>query len=245
MCMRLKFSKLWIERYNVSQITSNGEVVEKMVSKIGQVTPLPHTRQLYIMPAEMISYRSANTLLDKVKMKIFLLLIIILTCMKQMTTRMTPLLWSHSQSNHDLTVYLAASLIWPGKYLIVIAYLNKFTTRTRLLFLPSSPTLPFHHFADSLKVKAILLDTYIENTKVLHNLSLYFISTSNCGLTLLTLFPKAIYSEYKLFFLLHHGCPWPRYHPFLSGFLQQWPSNLIVSCFLSIYLQHIKDIFFL
>ena len=89
--MRLKFSKLWIERYNVSQIMSNGEEVAKMVSKIGKVTPLPHTRLMYIMPAEMVSYRSATTLLDGVKMKIFLLLIIILTRMRQMSTiRMIP-----------------------------------------------------------------------------------------------------------------------------------------------------------
>ena len=178
---------------------SNGEEVAKMVSKIGKVTPLPHTRLLYIMPAEMVSYRSATTLLDGVKMKIFLLLIIILTRMRQMSTiRMIPPLWSLSQSNHILTMYLTASLIWPGKYLIVIAYLNKFTTRTRLLF------LPFHHFADSLKVKAILLDTYTKNTEVVHNLSLYFMSTSSCD-KLYWLYSQRLYilnTNYFSFFIM-------------------------------------------
>lgn len=61
-----------------------------MVLRIDKAAPLPYARQLSIMLAKMISYTSANRL-DGVEVKILSLLIVLLTCMRQMTlTIMNP-----------------------------------------------------------------------------------------------------------------------------------------------------------
>lgn len=62
-----------------------GEVAKNMVPRTVQAFPLPHTLQLSILLSEMTSYSSTGTLLGGMDIKVFPLLIVMLTCRREMS----------------------------------------------------------------------------------------------------------------------------------------------------------------
>ena len=75
-----------------------------MVPRIGKAVPLPHTMQLPMMLPEMISYSSIDTLLGGVDIKVFLSLIIMLTCTRQLTSNMLSMHESHGHIQNIMTM---------------------------------------------------------------------------------------------------------------------------------------------
>lgn len=71
-----------------------------MAPRIGKTVSLPPKMPLAIMLAEMISYSSTNTLLGGVEIKVFLSLIVIITCMDVMREMTNSMLSMHESNGH-------------------------------------------------------------------------------------------------------------------------------------------------